>query len=85
MNQLMKTKNGDDENKTIVAPVVVIIDCSLVLGIDSSTAQAITKLKDRMVRRNLPVYRMYKIESVRIVASIHFGQKTADFCAAKTW
>jgi hypothetical protein len=42
----MKTKTGDDENEGLVAPIVVIIDCSLVLGINASTAQATTKLKE---------------------------------------
>jgi hypothetical protein len=37
----------------------------------------------RVVPRNL--CRTCKIESVRIIPCIHFGQKTADFCAAKTW
>jgi SulP family sulfate permease len=39
----------DDENKNL-APVVVVIDFTLVLGIDSSAAQAIAKVKDALLK-----------------------------------
>lgn len=46
MHQLVK--RGDNQ----LSPIVVIVDCSLVLGIDSSAAQAISKLKDTLLKNN---------------------------------
>jgi SulP family sulfate permease len=48
INQLM---TRDDKSKDKSPAVVVIMDCSLVLGIDSSAAQAIAKLKDAMLKK----------------------------------
>lgn len=48
MHQLVQ---GDDKQNQL-PPVVVVVDCSLVLGIDSSAAQAIAKLKDTLLKNH---------------------------------
>ncbi len=48
MHQLVR---GNEEQNHL-PPVVIIMDCSLVLGIDSSAAQAISKLKDSLLKKH---------------------------------
>lgn len=48
MHQLVE----GNEEQSYLSPVVIIMDCSLVLGIDSSAAQAISKLKDTLLKRH---------------------------------
>lgn len=64
MYQLLSTTPENDDmtnnatigkSKDMSSPIVVIMDCSLVLGIDSSAAQAIAKFKDTMLNN-------YKVE-----------------------
>jgi len=47
-----ETSSGEEKKKTKtkrVSPIVLIMDCTLVLGIDSSAARAIVKLKDTIL------------------------------------
>jgi len=43
------TIGEENKNKKRVSPIVLIMDCTLVLGIDSSAARAIVKLKDTIL------------------------------------
>ena len=52
---LSSQKDGEDQNKDKIQPWIVIMDFSLVLGIDSSAAQAITKL-NKMMRKKFGVH-----------------------------
>jgi SulP family sulfate permease len=48
IDYLMSTRDDGEASP----PIVVIMDCTLVLGIDSSAAQAMTKLKDSFLRNH---------------------------------
>lgn len=47
MHELVSINQNEDR----LRPVVIIVDCSLVLSIDSSAAQAIVKLKDTLLKK----------------------------------
>ena len=49
LTRIQDNQQGDMQPSPSLPPIVAIIDCSLVLGIDSSAAQAISKLKDRFL------------------------------------
>jgi SulP family sulfate permease len=66
MHDLERANN----DKGDLAPIVIIMDCSLVLGIDSSAARAITKLKDALLRN-------HQVELCIFVAGSEQGFPTA--------
>merc|ERR1712157_100228 len=41
----------DDDDGIIPPPLIIILDCSLVLSIDSSAGQAIVKLKNSLLKQ----------------------------------
>jgi sulfate permease, SulP family len=43
---------SNDGTQNDLPPIVIIVDCSLVLGIDSSAAHAISKLKDTLLKNH---------------------------------